>query len=251
MKTGFMTVLRTEAGKLKGSLAALMIILGPLSVVVFVHLMLFARGFTSLEKIGWGGFVQGGISLWAYLVFPLLVALQAAAINSIEHQVDGWKRVFALPVRASYVYLAKFLLLLLILLVSSLLLAVGLVGTATLASVMMEGLPVLAPGLWEMAFLRVLACVAGGGLMIALHFLLSWVMNSFVFPITVGVIATMAVLQVGSSKYWIWHPWTWGLIAGAASDRSNAELGIVLGTGLGVILVAVSACFSRRLRRLV
>lgn len=58
--------------------------------------------------------------------------------------------------------------------------------------------------------LRVLACVAGGGLMmIVLYFLLSWVMSRFVFPIAVGVFATMSVLQVGSSKHWIWHPWTW------------------------------------------
>lgn len=248
MTAGFGAVLQAEIGKLKGSLAALMILLGPLAVVVFAHLMLIARGGAAIEKAGWGVFIQGGIALWAYLVFPLLVALQAAAINNIEHAVDGWKRVFALPVQAPKVFLAKFLILLCLMLASSLILAAGLAGSAWVAARLFTDLPAFDPELASFAFLRVMACVAGGGLMIALHFTLSWVMDSFVFPIAVGVIATMAVMQVASSKYWIWHPWTWSLTAAAASDRSHAELGMLMGTGLGLLAVLLAAVFARRLR---
>lgn len=248
MSAGFAAVLQAETGKLKGSLAALMTVLGPLAIVVFVHLMLAARGFTSLEKIGWGGFIQGGIGLWAYLVFPLLVALQAAAINAIEHEIDGWKRMLALPVHAAKIFFAKLLILFMLLLASSLLLAAGLTLTAWAAAAISTALPAFDWSLASFATTRVLACLAGGGLMIVLHFSLSWVMDSFVFPIAVGVIATMAVLQVASSKYWIWHPWAWSLTAGAASDRSSALLAMALGLGLGLLLAMLAARFARRLR---
>lgn len=83
-------LIHAEIGKLKGSLAATMTLLGPMAVIAFVYLLAFARGNGMLDRVGWPGFFQGGVTLWAYLVFPLLVALQAAAINGIEHSVvDG------------------------------------------------------------------------------------------------------------------------------------------------------------------
>lgn len=92
------------------------------------------------------------------------------------------------------------------------------------------------------------ACLAGGTLMMVIHFLMSWTMRSFVMPLAVGVIGVMAIMQVASSKYWIWHPWTWGLTAAAASDPVRADAALLLGLGGGLLFALATIPLARRLR---
>ena len=239
---------RAEIGKLKGTLAALMVVLGPLAVIAFIWLLAMAKNFTNMESLGWGGLLQFGTVTWAYLVFPLLVALQAAALCSIEHKTDGWKRLFALPVEVRDVFLVKLAILFGLMVAATLVLAIGFLGSSWLISLLVDGLPPLEPTLVGWMFGKAFACLAGGALMIVLHFALSWTLDSFVFPIAVGVIAVMSVVQVGSSEYWVWHPWTWGMMASASSDPGRADLAIILACGLAVLAMVVIAPLARRLR---
>ncbi|MDX1455702.1 MAG: ABC transporter permease [Gammaproteobacteria bacterium] len=239
---------RAEIGKLKGTLAALMVLLGPLAVIAFIWLLAMAKNFTNMESLGWNGLLQFGTVTWAYLVFPLLVALQAAALCNIEHRTDGWKRLFALPVRVPEVFLVKLAILFALMAAATLVLAAGFLGSSWLISMLVPGLPPLEASLVGWMFGKAFACLAGGALMIVLHFALSWTLDSFVFPIAVGVIAVMSVVQVGSSEYWVWHPWTWGMMATASSEPGRAVHAMLLAAGLAVLAIALLAPAARRLR---
>lgn len=241
-------LVRAEIGKLKGSLAAMMAILGPAAVIVFAYLIAFARGDGIIERTGWQGFFQGGVSLWAYVVFPLLVALQAAAINSIEHSVDGWKRYFALPVRVPQAYLGKLFVFIALMIVATLVLACGFLVTAWLLSISDSGMPKVTLEVSGHLFRNAFACLAGGMLMMVIHFVMSWTMRSFVAPLAVGVIGVMAIMQVASSKYWVWHPWSWGLTAAAASDPVRVDAALLLGLGGGLLFALATIPLARRLR---
>lgn len=247
--SAFIDALIVEAQKLKGSLTALMIVLGPLSVVAFAVLLMLNHGTGIVVEQGWTRFVQGAVAIWAYLVFPLLVALQAASINQIDHAVDGWKRMFSLPMPAGRLFLAKLALLWTVMLISNLLLAAGLIAVAGGWGALSAELPPLQSETVAMVLRSMIACLAGGGLMIVLHFTLSWTFDSFVLPLTVGVVATMMIVQVGSSEYWIWHPWTWSLTAAAASEPARAALAVGLGLTMALAAAAIGAIAARRLRR--
>lgn len=244
----FVDAVAVEVLKLKGSLTALMTLLGPLSVVVFAVLLLSNQGNDTLAETGWQRFMQGAIAIWAYLVFPLLVALQAASINQIDHAVDGWKRMFSLPIKATHLFFAKLLILLAVMLASNVFLALGLIGVSGVWGQLATEIPSLTPEVAALAFQSLMACVCGGSLMIAMHFLLSWSMSSFVVPLTVGVVATMTIVQVGSSQYWVWNPWTWGMTAALSAEASRSLLAVVLGFGLGLLASVVGALMARRLR---
>lgn len=249
MNADFATLFLNEILKLRRSLATLMLLLAPLSVVLLT-LLLFSTRSGHAARAGFEGVAQSGVSVWAYLVFPLLIALQAAVINGIEHRSDGWKRMFALPIHPARFFLAKLASLIVMMAAACLLLAVGMYLLAAFMHAVSDAWPAV-PGDGFLLLLRLLAmCFAGGMFIMVIHHAVSWAMPSFVFPIGLGIVAVMAVFQVGSSKYWIFHPWAWSLMASAASDPSRRDVALVLGVTLALASAPVLAFAARRLRGL-
>lgn len=249
MNGNFFDLLRNEVQKTRRTLATLMLVLAPLSVVLLMLLLYSARTKTATE-VGWENVVRGGIAVWAYMVFPLLVALQAAVINGIEHRVDGWKRMFALPIHPARFFLAKLASLIIMMAATSFLLVIALYVMTGLAHAITPTWPAIPDGGFVLLLRYIGACLGGGLCVLVIHHALSWTMPSFVFPIGLGIVAVMAVFQVGSSRFWVWHPWTWPMTAAASADPTRGLAAVQLGVLFAVPLAFVVALFARRLRRL-
>ncbi|MGM8216746.1 ABC transporter permease [Bacillaceae bacterium W0354] len=191
-------IIQSEWYKLRKSKIAPIILIGP-AITILIGLMFnFA--------------IQGEINEWyllllsvnftyALLFLPLITGVLAGIICRYEHQAGGWKQLLALPVTRVKVFVGKYMLLMVIVLVIQLLYlgAIFLTG-------MIQGItdPFPIEIVWKSALGGWVATFP----LVALQLWMSMVFNSFAAPLTVNVIFTLpAILAINSERFGPYYPW--------------------------------------------
>ena len=66
---------------------------------------------------------------------------------------------------------------------------------------------------------------------------LSWRYANFVLPLAVGIGATMGIIQLGSSDYWVYFPWSYSLMVsnGTAPEARQLALGLAGAVALALL----------------
>jgi len=101
-------VLHAELLKLKRTLAFRMVFVMPLLVALLQFFALWrSRKFGADFKL-WETLPTNMLGIWAVFMMPLLITLETALLNGIEHGDRQWKHILALPIPRHTVYLAKF-----------------------------------------------------------------------------------------------------------------------------------------------
>lgn len=139
--------------------------------------------------------------VYGLLFLPLMTGVFACLICRYEHQAGGWKQLLALPVTRNQVFLAKYLVLVALVLAIQLLFFGGLYAGG-LAQGIEDPFPLTA--VWK--------CVLGGWVatlpLIALQLWMSVMWKSFAAPFTVNVVFTLpTILAVNSDKFGPYYPW--------------------------------------------
>lgn len=138
---------------------------------------------------------------YGLLFLPLLTGVLASVICRYEHQAGGWKQLLALPVTRGKVFAAKYVLLILLVLVIQLLFfaSLYLVG-------IMQGFtdPFPMQIVWK--------SLVGGWVatlpLVALQLWMSIMFKSFAAPFAVNVILTLpTILVVNSERFGSFYPW--------------------------------------------
>ncbi len=235
MKNSFsqwMTLVSLEILKTRRSLALLMMFLSPLAVL-FVNLMLlFNNEGQAVAKNGWGIFWAGNYAMWGYFMLPLYIALITALLNGIEHKVGGWRLMLSFPVSQMALFTAKFVLAWLYVLGASIIFfLMVLLCVLVLNSVGYEGENLLAA---EFSFKLVYSLLACCGILMIQH-IVSWRWANIVAPLTLGVVATMSIVQAGQSRFWQYDPWTYVLMSTNTPDVQIRWLVIVLSVSLTIV----------------
>jgi hypothetical protein len=127
-----MTLLRAlsaESLKLKRTIAVKMVVVAPVAVVLLTLFLASQAPFSTLHKgnraiDAWGALSRVNFQFWGLLMLPLYVTLQTALIAGLDHTDNQWKALFARPVPRWTVYVAKLIVLLLMVMVSAGILAV-------------------------------------------------------------------------------------------------------------------------------
>ncbi|WP_249871976.1 ABC transporter permease [Oceanobacillus saliphilus] len=138
---------------------------------------------------------------YALLFLPLITGILASIICRYEHQAGGWKQLLALPVTRGKVFIAKYVILMLIVLAIQLLYlgAVYVVG-------MIKGItdPFPLEIVWKSIFGGWVATFP----LVALQLWMSILFKSFAAPFTVNVIFTLpSILAVNSERFGPYYPW--------------------------------------------
>jgi len=235
------TLLRLEMLKARRSLALLMMLACPLVVVLLnTGLLLRQAGPDGLSARAWEGYWMGSQAIWCYFMLPLYLALCTALVNGVEHRQHGWRLMLTLPVGVRRLYLAKLLLALgmtavahLCLLLLASLVAILLNGTAAA-----QAGPMLAMGR------SLLAALAASLPVLVLQHTLSWTSQHIVLPLATGVCATMGIIQLGSSAYWAWFPWSYPLMAANGGDPAARTMALLLGLVVGALLLALGGWWA-------
>lgn len=243
--------LSAEALKLRGTLAAWMCLIAPALVVALYVLQMAFMDYTRRPPVpgdaAWSLFAQSAMVLWALLMLPLFVTLQAALLAGLDHGPQRWKHLLALPMPRSAHYLAKTVALAGMVAVSTLAMIVLVpIGGWMLAALQPKAGIVGSPP-WDLLLSRSLATTAAAMLIVAVQTWVAIHWRSFTVAVSVGMIATVAGFLIGqSARFGRYYPWTLPLQVHAADGRFTAwAVGIGLAGG-ALVTVLATILFSRR-----
>lgn len=192
------SILQSEWFKLRKSKIIFIIFVGPL---IGLMIGLLPNTFPELEMNQWYISLLSMNLTYALLFLPLMTAVLACMICKYEHQAGGWKQLLALPVTRGKVFIAKYVLLMFIVLVIQLLYLV-----AVYAVGMMKGFtdPFPLMIVWKSIFGGWVATFP----LVAMQLWMSILFKNFAAPFSVNVIFTLpSMLVVNSERFGPYYPW--------------------------------------------
>jgi lantibiotic transport system permease protein len=236
--------LSAELLKLKRTLTFRMIFVLPLLVALLEFFGLWkAPKFAPTFRL-WETLPRNTMLVWAVFMMPLLITLETALLNGIEHNDRQWKHILALPIPRHTVYLAKFAIAQALVAASALILcvlsvAVGIAVTHLRPELAHSG-PVPYGWLAKYAVLIWLSA----WLIIAIHTWISIRWSSLAVALGAGIGGTFFAVFANSAPFAKYYPWLLPLNILSAERFSIALwLGVI-----GGVLVALAGCleFVRR-----
>src|SRR5205823_6399623 len=157
-------------------------------IVLLVFGMYWGRGEKMAGADPLTGYAQFILTIWTIILFPLYGALAAALLAGIEHQNQTWKHLLALPVSRSTVFVAKWAAGFGLLLLSSLVLSISVIGTAEILRVIKPfWISAALPSV--MIFRGAILSSCAAGLLFSIQMWISLRWRSFLPGLVVAVIA--------------------------------------------------------------
>ena len=244
--TALLRALNAEIMKMKRTLALLMVLVTPGTVVALQFFTLLQRGenMESFQAEPWNVLAQGILGLWAILMLPLFITLETALLAGMEHGTQQWKHLFALPVPRWTIYAAKLLVSAGLIALSTLTLVGGIVAAGLALQALLPGVsfPATIP-LWDILRPAVLIFLTAG-LILAIHTWVSLRWASFTVAVSVGIVATVGGAIIGNSLTW-WKYYPWALAVNVISGPGVQDLPLALTLGIGGgIVVGVLGCWD-------
>lgn len=242
--SALLRALCAERLKLRDTLALWLCVLAPLLVVVFATLMFWTNPNMAMNGVDpalrWRAFMDQPLAMWARMMLPLFVTLEAALLAGLEHGNYQWKHLLALPLPRGTHYLAKlFMLLGLVVLATAVLCLLIPLGGLLIRNA--PDAPLI--GSLPLAHLctSALAAIAAGSLMIAVQTFIAIRWRSFPVAMSSGVAATMIAMFVPTDgsfgEFFPWampgvvmtgdvHQWHTAVIVGMVGFCIVAALGV-------------------------
>ena len=123
------TAIQIEVIKLRRTLAFWMMFLAPLGIVGLTVLfdVRLAADASGADKDAWAVLVRDTLGFWVVLMLPMFVALESSLMAQLEHGPKMWKHLFSLPAPRWTTYLAKLIITMIIVGVSTFVLMAGIV----------------------------------------------------------------------------------------------------------------------------
>jgi len=236
--------LHAEALKLKHTLAFRMVFVAPLLVATLQFFIAWNQKRVPADFKFWDTMSQNGFSVWAIFMLPLLITLETALLNGLEHSEKQWKHLFALPVPRYAIYAAKLLMAQALVLLSSLVLSALIVLTGfALMRLRAEYGIAGAPPYGSIVKSALLVWLASG-LIIAIHTWISARWASFTLALGAGIGGTFFALFAASANVGKFYPWLLpvnaiGLIQGGDRFKWAMWLGCA-----GGVVAAVLGCLE-------
>ena len=182
---------------------------GSLWALLAAPLMGFGGGLISgldmLEGINinqWYTPLFGAYLVYGLLFLPLITGVWAGLVCRYEHQAGGWKQLLAAPVTRGQVFVAKYAVIMLLVLVMQLLYLAALYAAGRVQEIT-DPFPL--DIVWKSIF--------GGWVAVfplaALQLWMSMMWKSFAAPFAVNVIFTLpSILVVNSERFGPYYPWS-------------------------------------------
>jgi hypothetical protein len=226
--------------KLKRTLAFRMIFVAPLLVATLQVLAVWnQRRFGENFKL-WEMAPKSSLSIWAVFMLPLLITLETALVNGIEHGEKQWKHIFALPIPRHAVYLAKLIVAHALaaastLILSALIVVVGVALTRLRPELANSG---AIPYGWILKHAAMVWLAAG--LIIAIHTWVSIRWPGFALSLGAGIGGTFFAVFAASARVGKYYPWLLPLNVFA---EGTIAMALWLGA-VGGVIAAVVGCFE-------
>ena len=232
--------LHAELLKLKRTLAFRVIFALPFLVALLEFFIVWrTKKFPTAFNL-WQTVPSNSFQIWAIFMMPLLIALETALLNGIEHSDKQWKHIFALPVPRHSIYFAKVVVAQALILISTVVLSILIVVVGISATYMRSELanagPI--PFLW-IAKYTLLVWIASW-FIIAIHTWISMRWSGFPIALGAGIGGTFFALFAASASIGKYYPW---LLPMNLFLDGRFRSAIILGAAGGVV-AAIVGCFE-------
>ncbi|MEO7276913.1 MAG: ABC transporter permease [Sphingomicrobium sp.] len=228
-----------ELLKLRRSLALLLCVSAPIFVVVICMLI----GLHDAKPMPLDRYAMTGAAFWAFAMLPMSVTALSVLMAQMEHGPRTWDHILTMPGARPRLFMAKALVMLLLVgSMSAWLYILLLVAARAVALVHpvsgLLNLTTLASTLGRMMLASVLMCMLQ--LWVALRF------RSFVPPLVLGIVGTFIAVAAASARQGAYFPWLMPLHV-LSIDPAMQRMALLIGSGGGIIaLVAMMADLDRR-----
>jgi hypothetical protein len=238
--------LAVELLKLKRTFALWMTLIAPALVVALEFLVVIKQGDRMTKSADVWPVFNGNISsIWAVLMLPLFVTLEAALLAQLEHANRHWKELLVLPAPRSIFYLSKFLVLAAMVALSTAVIYVLSMGTGNLLRAIAPRVH-FGPTPWTAVAIVYLKLVSSTLAMLAIQHWFSLRWKSFTVAVSTGMSAVVVGFVVVNSEYGDFYPWSMPAHAfGGVPGRFNVVLITSLLVG-GLALAAGAWDFVRQ-----
>ena len=205
--TLLLRVVMAELLKLRGSLAVWMVLVGGLftSGVITAARLWFPSSVAALHQAEnfWLRHWRSSSESSAVFFLPMGMVLATALLAQIEFRNNAWKQVHALPVRSGVVYLAKLLIVLLMLVAYLAVFCVGVWASAAIPSLLLTNVEFPAANVpWAALVSDALRYFVAALPITAIQFGLSLRFRNFLVPVGIGFLGWLLAL---GSLSWQWN----------------------------------------------
>jgi hypothetical protein len=228
-----------------------MVVLTPAAVVMLVFFMAANAPFSTIRRGGtgkeWAGFSQLVCLLWAALMMPLDISLETALVAGIDHADNQWKSLLARPVPRWTWYIAKLIVIVAMLAVSTVVLFCGiLVAGITLPHIQGE-LAFKFPIPWGAILIPGTQVAGLAFLSITIQHWVSLRWRSFSVAIGVGIVGMVvgyvaAIATLRTPDWPQYFPWALPMLV-LSRHPQNTESVLWVSGAIGLI-VAMVGCLE-------
>jgi hypothetical protein len=199
--------LHAELLKLRRTMAFRMVFVTPLLVALLQFFALWRTKKFGADFRLWETLPNNMLAIWAVFMMPLLITLETALLNGIEHADKQWKHLLALPVPRHTVYLAKFVTAQALIVVSTLVLCAltVLVGLAVMG--LRPELAASGPVPYGWLARHALFVWLAAWLVVAIHTWVSIRWSGFALALGTGIAGTFFALFAASASVGKFYPW--------------------------------------------
>jgi hypothetical protein len=219
-------VLHVEVLKLKRTIALKMVLIAPAVVSLLILFVASQTPFSTVRRGDpWMALLRSNLIVWAALMLPLFITLEAALVAGVDHAENQWKNLFARPVPRWTWYVAKLLVLVAMTLASTAMLIAGVVAAGVVLPWIQPELRFAFPIPWVPLLSRTMRVTGLVFLALTIQHWVSLRWKSFPVATGVGIVATVAgyLMVVGSRQGsgWIeYFPWALPMIAMGPTPRN-------------------------------
>lgn len=199
--------LYAELLKLKRTLAIRMVFVAPVLVATLNFFILWQRRKVGPDFKMWDMLSQGSLSVWAVFMMPLLITLETALLNGIDHGEKNWKHIFALPIPRHAVYAAKLIIAEVMIAVSTLFLTLISILVGFLIMRLRSDMANAGAVPYGWMFKHAAMIWLAGGLIIAIHTWISIRWAGFALSLGAGIGGVFFALFAASARLGKYYPW--------------------------------------------
>ena len=232
--------LHAELLKLKRTLAFRVIFVLPFLVATLQFFISWRTKKFAPDFNLWQTITTSSLQIWAVFMLPLLIALETALLNGIEHGDKQWKHLFALPVPRYCIYFAKVIVAQALILISTLILAGLIVVVGIAATYVRPELANAGPAPYGFIAKNAALVWLASWLIIAIHTWVSMRWSGFPIPLGTGIAGTFFALFAASASIGKYYPW---LLPMNIFLEGRATTAIVLGV-VGALVVMLIGCWE-------
>jgi len=234
--------LQVEFRKLNRSLAAVLAVIAPTLIAIFLFFMLLR----DKNPKDWGEWMSTAAGIWAFFMLPMSVTALTALVAHMEHGPKSWDHLRALPIPRWRHYAAKAVSVLTVIALMSIAVPVMAWAAVSLGLMIRPDLEPIGP--FEIGRYAGLAgqMYLSGLLLTAIQLWTALRFSSFVPALGIGIGGTFFSVVATSAKQGVFFPWQMPVnMLATEAWRVSTALGLGCGLGLVVLILAV-AHLSRR-----